>query len=117
LDKLSADPNFVLEELPLQNTTWPSNKLFNFEYCLLTGESVNMKKELNQMCHKINSKSAEYTHKILSPSFSILGDKNELRLNIGHVFHGGFSQIRGKGIGLGFIEQPKEIEALQNLKS
>jgi len=47
---------------------------------------------------------------------TILGDKDERRLNIGHVFHGGFSQIRGKGIGLGFIEQPKESNGVEILK-
>ena len=88
---------------------------------MITGDTnVNLKKDLMKLAQENGKLSlSEYTFTVLSPDKTILGDKDEMRLNIGHVFHGGFSQIRGRGIGLGFIEQLREnndVEILNMLK-
>jgi hypothetical protein len=43
------------------------------------------------MAQKVKKKTAEYTPKILDSEFTIKGEKNEIRMNIGHVFRGNFS--------------------------
>ena len=52
-------------------------------------------------------------YKILKSNLEILPDTQdvsheEARLNIGHVFHGYFSQIRGRGVAFAVLQQTME---------
>mmetsp|Transcript_5445 Transcript_5445/g.9197 ORF Transcript_5445/g.9197 Transcript_5445/m.9197 type:complete len:89 (+) Transcript_5445:2453-2719(+) len=40
----------------------------------------------------------------------MVGSFDEKRLNIGYVMRGQFSQLRGSGIGMGVLIQPREFE-------
>jgi len=59
-------------------------------------------------------KSIEYVFKVLDKHGNLLTSE-EQRLNIGFVVRGGFSQLKGKGMGFAMLLQPDEAEFEHNI--
>jgi glycine cleavage system aminomethyltransferase T len=89
------------------------NKLFNFEFALKTGKVINLSRKDFNLLEKTKEAESKYEYKILSEkeddfSFKSVSKLTEaLREPIGSVLRGGYSQLRGKGIGLCLVETEK----------
>eukprot|EP00347_Sterkiella_histriomuscorum_P019211 403342510 len=98
------------------NQTNAKNKFLNFEYCLMSGKNINLSKSDQNKIEKIRSGQLLYEMKILdndgSFRFQCSNDDELKRQPIGYVTRGGYSQLRGKSIGIGLVQ----VQKLQEFK-
>ncbi|CDW89507.1 ribonucleases p mrp protein subunit pop1 containing protein [Stylonychia lemnae] len=94
-----------LEERKFETSS--KNKKFNFEYALISGNCFNLSKNDLSSVQKIKNGEMKYDLKIFKSKDSLeLQTSEQLkRKSIGYITRGAYSQIRGKSIGIGLVEQ------------
>ena len=90
-------------------------KLPNFEFSLKYKKVINLNKKEIEYLNKIQRGEEAYKYKMLNTDlndFTLkkLSDQPSLREEIGFITRGGYSQIRGKGIGIGLAKRENIAE-------